>query len=256
MKVAGAVGFVTGGASGLGRGVVEMLVERGGRAVIADLESSPGHELADRLGSNARFVACDVTQPAVVESAVAAAVDAFGHIDLLVSCAGISVGARVVGRDGALHPLDLFRKHVDINLVGLFDVARNVAGVMATNEPGIDGERGLIVNIASIAGYEGQVGQVAYGSSKGGVVAMTLPLARDLGALGIRVMCVCPGTMDTPLLAGLSREFVGRLADNNVFPKRLGTPPDLASLMAQLMENTYFNGEVIRLDAGLRLSPR
>ena len=256
MKVAGAVGVVTGGASGLGRGVVEMLVARGGRALIADLESSPGQELADRLGSSVRFVACDVTQPAMVESAVAAAVSAFGRIDLLVSCAGISVGARVVGRDGALHSLDLFRKHVDVNLVGLFDVVRNVAGVMATNEPGDDGERGLIVNIASIAGYEGQVGQAAYGSSKGGVIAMTLPLARDLGQHGIRVMCVCPGTMDTPLLAGLSREFVDKLAEENVFPKRVGQPPDVAGLVAHLMENTYFNGEVIRLDAGLRLAPR
>ena len=256
MKVAGAVGVVTGGASGLGRGVVEMLVARGGRAVIADLESSPGQEVADRLGSSVRFVPCDVTQPAMVESAVAAAVSAFGRIDLLVSCAGISIGARVVSRDRALHSLELFRKHVDINLVGLFDVVRNVAGVMATNEPGDDGERGLIVNIASIAGYEGQVGQAAYGSSKGGVIAMTLPLARDLGQHGIRVMCVCPGTMDTPLLAGLSREFVDKLAEENVFPKRVGKPPDVASLVAHLMENTYFNGEVIRLDAGLRLAPR
>jgi 3-hydroxyacyl-CoA dehydrogenase / 3-hydroxy-2-methylbutyryl-CoA dehydrogenase len=256
MKVAGAVGVVTGGASGLGRGVVEMLVARGGRALIADLESSPGQELADRLGSSVRFVACDVTQPTMVESAVADAVSAFGRIDLLVSCAGISIGARVVGRDGALHSLELFRKHVDINLVGLFDVVRNVAGVMATNEPGDDGERGLIVNIASIAGYEGQVGQAAYGSSKGGVIAMTLPLARDLGQHGIRVMCVCPGTMDTPLLAGLSNEFVDKLAEENVFPKRVGQPPDVASLVAHLMENTYFNGEVIRLDAGLRLAPR
>src|SRR5678815_3858427 len=127
-------------------------------------------------------------------------------------CVGISVGARVVGREGALHSLDLFRKHIDINLVGMFDMIRNVAGAMAKNEPGEDGERGLIMNISSIAGYEGQVGQAAYGSSKGGVIAMTLPLARDLGQLGIRVMCICPGTMDTPLLAALSREFIDRLA--------------------------------------------
>jgi len=256
MKIAGAVAVVTGGASGIGRGVVEMLVARGGRAVIADLESSAGSEVATQLGPNARFVPCDVTQPAMVESVVAAALDAFGRIDLLVSCAGISIGARVVGRGGALHSLDLFQRHVDVNLVGMFDMVRNVAGAMADNEPGPDGERGLIVNISSIAGYEGQVGQAAYGASKGGVLAMTLPLARDLGGLGIRVMCICPGTMDTPLLAGLSREFIDRLAEENVFPKRVGVPADVASLVAQLMENTYFNGEVIRLDAGLRLAPR
>ena len=256
MQVSGAVAIVTGGASGIGRGVVEMLVARGGRAVIADLEGSPGSEVASQLGSNVRFVPCDVTQPAMVEASVAGALDAFGRIDLLVSCAGISVGARVVGRDGALHSLDLFRKHVDVNLVGMFDMVRNVAGAMAKNEPREDGERGLIVNISSIAGYEGQVGQAAYGSSKGGVLAMTLPLARDLGQLGIRVMCICPGTMDTPLLAALSREFIDRLAENNVFPKRVGVPADVASLVAHLMENTYFNGEVIRLDAGLRLAPR
>lgn len=256
MKPSSAVAVVTGGASGIGRGVVEMIVARGGRAVIADLATSAGGEVASQLGSNVRFVPCDVTRPAMVETVVEGALSAFGRIDVLVSCAGISVGARVVGREGALHSLDLFRKHIDINLVGMFDMIRNVAGAMANNEPGDDGERGLIVNIASIAGYEGQVGQAAYGSSKGGVIALTLPLARDLGTLGIRVMCICPGTMDTPLLAGLSREFIDRLAENNVFPKRVGVPADVASLVAQLMENTYFNGEVIRLDAGLRLAPR
>lgn len=256
MKVSSAVAVVTGGASGIGRGVVEMIVARGGRAVIADVETSPGSEVAAQLGPNVRFVPCDVTQPAMVEAVVAGALDAFGRIDALVSCAGISIGGRVVGREGALHSLDLFRRHIDVNLVGMFDMIRNVAGAMASNEPGDDGERGLIVNISSIAGYEGQVGQAAYGASKGGVLAMTLPLARDLGTLGIRVMCICPGTMDTPLLAGLSREFIDRLAENNVFPKRVGVPADVASLVAHLMENTYFNGEVIRLDAGLRLAPR
>ena len=256
MKVPGAVALVTGGASGLGRGVAELLVARGARVVIADLEGSAGAALAAELGTNVRFAPCDVTQAAMVEAAVAATVAAFDRIDVLVSCAGISNGARVVGRQGALHSLDLFRKHVDVNLVGMFDVIRNAAGVMAKNEPGDDGERGLIVNIASIAGYEGQVGQAAYGSSKGGVIALTLPLARDLGQLGIRVMCVCPGTMDTPMLASLSREFIDKLAEENVFPKRVGRPFDVASLVTHLMENTYFNGEVIRLDAGLRLSPR
>jgi 3-hydroxyacyl-CoA dehydrogenase / 3-hydroxy-2-methylbutyryl-CoA dehydrogenase len=256
VKVAGAVGLVTGGASGIGRGVAELLLERGASVAIADLESSDGAEVAASLGARARFVACDVTQPDMVEAAVASVNDEFGRIDVLVSCAGISVGARVVGREGKLHSLDLFRKHTDVNLIGMFDVVRHVAGVMARNEPGDDDERGLIVNIASIAGYEAQIGNVAYGASKGGVIAMTLPLARDLGQQGIRVMCICPGTMDTPMLASLPREFIEGLAQNNVFPKRVGRPRDVAGLVAHMMENTYFNGEVIRLDAGLRMAPR
>ena len=256
MKVAGAVGLVTGGASGIGRGVAELLLERGASVVIADLERSDGAELAASMDERARFVACDVTQPDTVEAAVASVNEEFGRIDVLVSCAGISVGSRVVGREGKLHSLELFRKHMDVNLIGMFDVVRHVAGVMARNEPGEDGERGLIVNIASIAGYEAQVGNVAYGASKGGVIAMTLPLARDLGQHGIRVMCICPGTMDTPMLASLPREFIDGLAQDNVFPKRVGRPPDVARLVTHLMENTYFNGEAIRLDAGLRMAPR
>jgi 3-hydroxyacyl-CoA dehydrogenase/3-hydroxy-2-methylbutyryl-CoA dehydrogenase len=247
---------VTGGASGLGRGVAELLVEQGASVVITDLESSPGAQVATELGPRARFVACDVTQPDMVEAAVAQGIAEFGRIDVLVSCAGISIGARMVGREGKLHPLDVFRKHIDVNLVGMFDVVRHVAGAMAKNEAGEDGERGLIVNIASIAGYEAQIGNVAYGASKGGVIAMTLPLARDLSQHGIRVMCICPGTMDTPMLASLPRDFVEGLAKNNVFPNRIGRPRDVAKLVTQLMENTYFNGEAIRLDAGLRMAPR
>jgi 3-hydroxyacyl-CoA dehydrogenase/3-hydroxy-2-methylbutyryl-CoA dehydrogenase len=248
--------LVTGGASGLGRGVAELLVERGASVVIADLASSAGEEVAAGLGDRARFVVCDVTDPEAVEAAVAAAVNAFGRLDVLVSCAGISIGARIVGREGKLHSLELFRKHIDVNLVGMFDVIRHAAGAMVKNPPGDDGERGLVVNIASIAGYEAQIGNVAYGASKGGVIAMTLPLARDLGQHGIRVMCICPGTMDTPMLASLPREFIEGLAQNNVFPKRVGRPRDVANLVTHLMENTYFNGEAIRLDAGLRMAPR
>jgi 3-hydroxyacyl-CoA dehydrogenase/3-hydroxy-2-methylbutyryl-CoA dehydrogenase len=233
-----------------------LLIERGASVVIADLASSAGAEVASELGPRATFVACDVTDAATVEAAVASAIAEFGRIDVLVSCAGISIGARMVGREGKLHSLDLFRKHIDVNLVGMFDVVRHVAGAMAANEPGEDGERGLIVNIASIAGYEAQIGNVAYGASKGGVIAMTLPLARDLGQHGIRVMCICPGTMDTPMLASLPRDFIDGLAQNNVFPNRVGRPRDVANLVTHLMENTYFNGEAIRLDAGLRMAPR
>lgn len=256
MKVSESVGLVTGGASGLGRGVVEMLCARGGRAVIVDLAASTGAEVAQALGPSAAFVPCDVTSPADVERAVAEAADAFGRLDVLVSCAGISVGKRMLSRDGTPHPLDHFRKHIEVNLIGLFDVLRHTVAVMARNEPSVEGERGLIVNLASIAGIEGQVGQASYSASKAGVMGLTLPLARDLADLGIRVMTVCPGTMDTPMLATLSPAAIASIAGDNVFPKRLGTPAELAELVATMMELTFLNGEVVRLDAALRLAPR
>ena len=256
MDVRGSVGVVTGGASGLGAGVVKMLVENGGRAVILDRASSPGAELARELGQNAAFVACDVTDPDQVSAAVEGAAGAFGRIDLLVSSAGISEAARVVARDGTPYPLEDFRRGIEVNLIGLFDVLRLCAREMSRNEPNAEGERGLIVNIASIAGLEGQVGQASYAASKGGVVALTLPLARDLGSWGIRVMCICPGVMDTPMLAGAGEHVRQALADVNVFPKRLGAPADIAALVRTFMECTYLNGEVVRVDAGTRLGPR
>jgi 3-hydroxyacyl-CoA dehydrogenase/3-hydroxy-2-methylbutyryl-CoA dehydrogenase len=250
------VGVVTGGASGLGAGVVRMLVDGGGRAVILDRSESAGAELAAELGRRAAFVPCDVTDDEQVADAIAAAADAFGRIDVLVSSAGISPAARVVNRDGVPFPLELFRAGIDVNLVGLFDVLRHVAAAMTRNDPGEDGERGLIVNIASIAGLEGQVGQASYAASKGGVIALTLPLARDLATWGIRVMCICPGVMDTPMLAGSSDELRAALADVNVFPKRLGRPDDVAGLVRTFMEHTYLNGDVVRVDAATRLAPR
>lgn len=256
MRVSGSVGLVTGGASGLGEGVVRMLVEAGGRAVILDRAGSSGSELAHELGDAAVFVPGDVTDSRNVESAVAAAVRAFGRIDLLVSSAGISPAARVVARDYTPFPLEVFRRGIEVNLVGLFDVLRHTASAMARNEPGADGERGLIVNIASIAGLEGQVGQASYAASKGGVIALTLPLARDLAIWGIRVMCICPGVMDTAMLADASDELRTALADINVFPKRLGRPDDVAGLVRTFMENTYLNGDVVRVDAATRLAPR
>jgi 3-hydroxyacyl-CoA dehydrogenase/3-hydroxy-2-methylbutyryl-CoA dehydrogenase len=162
----------------------------------------------------------------------------------------------VVARDGSPFPLDLFRRGIDVNLVGLFDVVRHAAAAMARNEPGEDGERGLIVNVASIAGYEGQVGQASYAASKGGVIALTLPLARDLATWGIRVMCICPGVMDTAMLAGSTEQLRAALADINVFPKRLGRPTDVAAVVRTMMETTYLNGDVVRIDAGTRLAPR
>jgi 3-hydroxyacyl-CoA dehydrogenase/3-hydroxy-2-methylbutyryl-CoA dehydrogenase len=256
MRVSRSVGLVTGGASGLGEGVVRMLVEGGGRAVILDRAGTRGAALAEELGDAVAFVPCDVTDTVIVESAVADAVAAFGQIDLLVSSAGISPAARVVAKDGTPFPLDVFRSGIDVNLVGLFDVLRHTASAMARNEPGDDGERGLIVNIASIAGMEGQVGQASYAASKGGVIALTLPLARDLAVWGIRVMCICPGVMDTAMLADASDELRGALADINVFPKRLGRPEDVAGLVRVFMETTYVNGDVVRVDAATRLAPR
>ena len=256
MHVAGSVGLVTGGASGLGAGVARMLVDGGGKAVILDRAESEGAAFATELGPCAAFVACDVTDSDSVTPAVDAAAAAFGRIDLLLSSAGISPAARVVDRTGAPFPLDVFRRGIDVNLVGLFDVLRLTAAVMTRNEPGDDGERGLIVNIASIAGIEGQVGQASYAASKGGVIALTLPLARDLASWGIRVMCICPGVMDTAMLAGSSDELRAALADINVFPKRLGRPDDVARLVRTFMETTYLNGDVVRVDAGTRLAPR
>lgn len=257
MLVQGAVGVVTGGASGLGEGVIRMLAARGGRGIIFDLPSSKGADLVAELGPDTvRFVPVDITDPAQVTAATEAAGEAFGRVDLLVSCAGISSAKRMLKRDGEVHPLEHFRAHVDVNLVGLFDVVRNIVPVMARNEPSDEGERGLIVNLASIAGIEGQVGQMSYAASKGGVIGLTLPLARDLASWGIRVMTICPGTMHTPMLATLSDEMIEGLAEQNVFPKRLGAPADLAGLVAHFMENTFLNGDVVRLDAALRMSPR
>jgi 3-hydroxyacyl-CoA dehydrogenase/3-hydroxy-2-methylbutyryl-CoA dehydrogenase len=256
MHVGTATGLVTGGASGLGAGVVRMLISEGGQAIILDRVASGGAELAEELGPRCRFVECDVTDPVDVEHAVETAAEQFGRIDLLVSSAGVSPAARVVDREKNPFPLDVYRHGIDVNLVGLFDVLRHTAKVMSSNDPSDDGERGLIINIASIAGLEGQVGQASYAASKGGVIAMTLPLARDLASWGIRVMCICPGVMDTPMLAGASDELRQALADINVFPKRLGTPEDVAALVRTFMETSYLNGEVVRVDAGVRLQPR
>ncbi len=254
MDVAGSVALITGGASGLGAGVVKTLLDKGGKAVILDLPTSAGEDMAAQLGDAAGFVPANVTDTDEVERSVAAAKDVFGRIDVLVSCAGISSGQRVVSRDGTPNDLDHFRKHIEVNLIGLFDVARHAVSAMSANEPNADGERGLIVNIASIAGYEGQVGQSAYGSSKAGVIGLTLPMARDLAVWGIRVMTIAPGTMDTPMLATLNEEFIDKLVEDNVFPHRLGTPADVGNLVVHFMENTFLNGEVVRLDAGLRLT--
>jgi 3-hydroxyacyl-CoA dehydrogenase/3-hydroxy-2-methylbutyryl-CoA dehydrogenase len=257
MKIKGSVAVVTGGASGLGAGVVAMLAAFGGRVIIFDLESSAGQRRAEELGEAvARFVPVDVSDADQVQSAVAAAAETFGRIDALVSCAGIGPAQRMIARDGTPHPLDVFRRTLDVNLVGLFDVLRRCAARMAENEPGVDGERGAIVNLTSVSAFEGEAGQAAYAASKGGIAALTLTLARDLGRHGIRVNALAPGIIDTPMLAGFDDSVKARVAEIPVFPKRLGTPADVADAVRFCLENPYLNGEIIRIDAGVRLAGR
>jgi 3-hydroxyacyl-CoA dehydrogenase/3-hydroxy-2-methylbutyryl-CoA dehydrogenase len=256
LLIEGSVAVVTGGVSGLGFGAAKRIVSAGGRVVMLDLNEARGVQAVTELGDHARFIHCDVRDPANVAAAVTGAVESFGGINILVNAAGVAPAQRVVARDGSLFDLDLFRFVIDVNLIGMFDVIRNVAGAMASNEPGESGERGVIVNVASIAAFEGQVGQAAYSASKGGVVGMTLPLARDLAGLGIRVVTVAPGIMDTPLLDGAPKELREALAAIHVFPKRLGTPEDFAHLVQAIVENPLLNGEVIRLDAAARMPPK
>jgi 3-hydroxyacyl-CoA dehydrogenase/3-hydroxy-2-methylbutyryl-CoA dehydrogenase len=253
MRAKDTVAIVTGGASGLGEGAVRMLASEGGRAAILDLPGSAGEAIAAELGENVAFLPTDVSDSAQVEAAVDGARESFGRIDAAVCCAGISPAGRAVNRRGEMFSLDTFRQTIEVNLIGLYDVVRNAARHMADNEPGEDGERGVIVNVASIAAMEGQIGQTAYSASKGGIVGLTLPLARDLAPLGIRVLAVAPGIMDTAMVAGLDDERRQRLLDLNLFPKRLGRPDDFAALVRTFLETTYFNGEVVRLDAGTRL---
>lgn len=254
MQVAGARVLVTGGASGLGKGTIERLAAGGARVGILDLASSAGAEIAAELGGT--FAPADVRNPDEVAAAVAAVGESLGGLDVCVNAAGVANAHRVITRSGDLFPLELFEFVVGVNLIGTFDVLRNAAKAMAANEPDDDGGRGLIVNVASIAATEGQVGQAAYSASKGGVAAMTLPLARDLASIGVRVMTIAPGIMNTPMIDGIGAELKEQLAKIHVFPQRLGTPADFAALVQHFMENTLLNGEVVRLDAGARMGPR
>jgi 3-hydroxyacyl-CoA dehydrogenase/3-hydroxy-2-methylbutyryl-CoA dehydrogenase len=256
VQIEGSVALVTGGASGLGLGAASRLVAGGGSVILVDLDEGKGSSAAAELGDRSLFIACDVQDPAAVADAVAGAAAEWGKIDILVNAAGVAPAQRLISRDGELFDLDLFEFVIRVNLIGMFDVTRHVAAVMARNEPGPDGERGVIVNVASIAAFEGQVGQVAYSASKGGIVGMTLPLARDLAGVGVRVVTVAPGIMDTPLLAGAPQELKDSLAGLHVFPRRLGSPDDFAHLVQAIVENPLLNGEVIRLDAGARMPPR
>jgi NAD(P)-dependent dehydrogenase (short-subunit alcohol dehydrogenase family) len=247
------VALVTGGASGLGSATATALHAAGARVVLVDLPASDGASAAEALGDGARFVPTDVTDADQVAEAVAQAGE-LGELRVAVNCAGVAWAGRVVGRDGP-HDLELFRKVVEINLIGTFNVVRLAAAAMAGLEP-LQGDRGVIVNTASIAAFDGQVGQAAYSASKGGVVSLTLPLARDLARQAIRVLTIAPGTFDTPMLAGLPPEARDALAEDIPHPHRLGDPAEFGLLARQLIENPYVNGEVIRLDGALRMKAR
>lgn len=248
------VALVTGGASGLGRATVEALHAGGARVVIVDLPTSAGETVAKEIGERATFAAADVTSEADVTAAVQHAVATFGALHVAVNCAGVAWAQRTVDKNGP-HPLDLFTKVVTVNLIGTFNVTRIAAAQMSQQDE-IDGERGVVINTASIAAFDGQIGQVAYAASKGGVVAMTLPIARDLAARKVRVCTIAPGTMDTPMLAGLPEEHRQALAAGIPHPSRLGDPKEFGALARHIVENAYLNAETIRLDGALRMPPK
>ena len=252
MDIKDKVFIVTGGASGLGAGTVRMLVENGGKAVIADVQDEAGQALAEELGQV--FVHCDVTQEADGQAAVDAALK-LGPLFGLVSCAGIAPAARTVGRNGP-HALDLFQKVINVNLVGSFNMIRLASAAMSNNEPEPTGERGVLINTASVAAYDGQIGQAAYSASKGGVVGMTLPIARDLSKSGIRCVTIAPGIFGTPMMFGMPQEVQDSLAASIPFPSRLGTPEDYAKLVHSIVINEMLNGETIRLDGAIRMAPK
>ncbi|CAB3700793.1 MULTISPECIES: 3-hydroxyacyl-CoA dehydrogenase [Achromobacter] len=252
MEIANKVFIVTGGASGLGAGTARMLVEHGAKVVIADLQDEPGEALAKELGQ--RYVHCDVTQEADGKKVVAAALE-LGSLFGLVNCAGVAPAAKIVGKNGA-HPLELFQKVVSINLIGSFNMMRLAAEAMSANTPEPTGERGVMINTASVAAFDGQIGQAAYAASKAGVAGMTLPIARDLSKTGIRCMTIAPGIFGTPMIFGMPQEVQDSLAASIPFPARLGRPEDYAKLVHSIITNDMLNGETIRLDGAIRMPPK
>ncbi len=247
--------LVTGGASGLGAACVRLLQQSGAKVVIADFNSETGTALAKELGEAVLFVKTNVVSEEDVQAAVQAAVNNFGDLHVVINCAGIGVAEKVLGKDGP-SSLDSFTKVIQVNLIGTFNVIRLATAAMSTNQPNEDGERGVIINTASVAAFEGQIGQAAYSASKGGIVSMTLPIARELARYGIRVMTIAPGLFDTPLLAGLPEPARISLGQQVPFPPRLGRPSEYAALAKHIIENEMLNGEVIRLDGGIRMGPR
>ncbi len=255
MRVNESVALVTGGASGLGEACVRMFVEGGGKAVILDVNEARGQTVAEELGDAVRFLKTDVSSEAQVQAAVDLAKSTYGKVTAAINCAGIGTVGRTLGRNGPL-PLEIFERTIRVNLIGSFNVARLASVAMAENEPNDDGERGVVVNTASVAAFDGQIGQVSYSASKGGIVGMTLPMARDFMKLGIRVVTIAPGLFDTPLLAGLPEPARISLAQQVPFPPRLGKPSEYASLTRHIVENAMLNAEVIRLDGAIRMAPK
>ena len=255
MKVDGKVGLVTGGASGLGLAATKELLGAGASVVIVDLPSSDGEVVAKELGDRVRFGPADVTVADEVDAAVKVATEQFGGLNIVVNCAGVGFPGRVLTRDGGPIDLERFEFVVRVNLIGTFNVLRLAAAQIAQQEPE-DDERGVIINTASIAAFDGQIGQAAYSASKGGIVGMTLPIARDLASRLIRCVSIAPGTFDTPMLAGLPEEAREKLAEGIPHPHRLGRPEEFGLLVRQIVENPMLNGEVIRLDGALRMPPK
>ncbi|MCH1580439.1 MAG: SDR family oxidoreductase [Luminiphilus sp.] len=251
------VAVVTGGASGIGQAVARRLAEAGGKVAIFDLNEDAGQAMVAELGAdNCVFANVNVVDEASVKAGIEATVSAMGAIHVNVNCAGIGNAAKTLGKNGPF-PLDLWNTVIAVNLTGTFNVLRLCAEVMAKNEPVTDdGARGVIINTASVAAYEGQMGQAAYSASKGGIVGMTLPIARDLSTIGIRVNTIVPGLINTPLFNGLTPEFVESLSQSVLYPKRLGRPEEIAQLAAAIVDNDYINGECIRMDGGIRMQPR
>ena len=252
MEIQGNVFLITGGASGLGAAAARWLAGLGAKVVLADVNVDEGEALAEKLGG--KFVKCDVTREDDGKAAVAAA-SALGTLRGLVNCAGIAIGGKTVGRDGP-HPLDTFSRVIQINLIGTFNMIRLAAAAMSQGEPNGEGERGVIVNTASVAAFDGQMGQAAYAASKGGVASLTLPVARDLSRSGIRVMTIAPGIFETPMMLAMPAEVQASLGQMVPFPPRLGKPAEYAMLVEQIVRNPMLNGEVIRLDGAIRMQPK
>lgn len=255
MEIKNSVFVVSGGASGLGAATVRMLAGAGAAVVIADVSVEPGEKLASELGAKVRFVRTDVTDADSAQNAITTAVDAFGALHGLVNCAGIAPGEKVVGRNGP-HKLESFARAININLIGVFNMIRLAAEAMIRNVPNSEGERGVLISTASVAAFEGQIGQAAYAASKAGVVGLTLPIAREMATHGIRVMAIAPGIFETPMMAGMSQEVQDSLGRTVPFPSRMGRPSEYAQLVKSIVENPMLNGETIRLDGAIRMTAK
>ncbi|WP_220815185.1 3-hydroxyacyl-CoA dehydrogenase [Pseudomonas paralcaligenes] len=255
MRIEDRVFLVTGGGSGLGLAAARELAGQGGKVVLVDVNAEAGEVAARELGANACFVRADITREEDGHRSVEAAIEAFGGLHGLVNCAGVAPAEKVLGRNGP-HALDSFRRAIDINLIGSFNMLRLAVEAMARGEPNEEGERGVIVNTASVAAFDGQIGQAAYSASKAGVVGMTLPIARELARSGIRVMCIAPGIFETPMMAGMPQEVRDSLGASVPFPPRLGRPDEFAALVRHIVENVMLNGEVIRLDGAIRMAAK